>query len=85
MSASNAEVEQLAREMFKMADTDNSGFIDAKEVQALFIKINNENKKKTDPAKLKKEVECFMKQIDQNKDNKVSFAEFIEFVKKMFE
>jgi len=85
MSSCSAEVEQLAREMFKMADTDNSGYIDAKEVQAMFIKINNETKQKTDPAKLKKEVESFMTQIDKNKDNKVSFDEFIVFVKKMFE
>ena len=56
------------RKAFAAFDKDNSGFIDANELQ----QISKELGRELEPA----EVDECMKDLDMNKDNKISYEEF---------
>jgi calmodulin len=61
-------LEEVIKKVFKAFDTDNSGFIDAQEL----ADVSKELGKVMDQAELE---EC-LKDLDQNKDGKISLEEF---------
>lgn len=63
-----AELESIIVKAFKAFDKDGSGFIDAKELKQIAKEIGRE----LDPAEID---EC-MKDLDIDKDNRISFEEF---------
>jgi len=72
-------------EAFKKVDRDNSGFIDlseAEHVLRLVYEAPNFKGNKVDDETIKKEAQEMISSMDQNKDNKVSLAEFINFAEK---
>jgi len=74
--SSKAEALAMAEDMFKLADKDNSGFIETKELAKFFTQLNKEGGKPHDAATIKKEVQGFMSKMDKNNDSKISFEEF---------
>lgn len=62
------ELEGVLRKAFTAFDKDGSGFIDAKELK----QISKEAGRELDPAEL---AEC-MRDLDVNKDNRISYDEF---------
>jgi len=78
-------LEGLARKIFDESDRDKNGFIDANELEALLTQINTDFDGKQTPAQIKKFAQDYMKTLDKNNDNKLSFDEFLEYVKKAFQ
>lgn len=62
------QLDEVIRKVFKAFDTDNSGFIDSQEL----ADVSKELGRTLEPAELE---EC-LKDLDQNKDGKISFQEF---------
>jgi len=83
--ALDAALKDLAKQLFDGSDTDKDGYIDAKELGALFAKINTDLNGKQTPAQLKKFTEDTMKEFDTNHDNKLSYDEFLASAKKLLE
>jgi len=81
----DAELTKLARVLFDETDVDKSGFIEIGELERLIAQMNKDIKKKQNPAELKKEVQEAMQKLDTNKDNKISFDEFVAFARKLLE
>jgi len=84
MACSKADAEKGLREAFKAVDKDNSGSIDAKEVEAILVKYYQDKKKPCDQAKLKKDVQSFLADVDKNHDSKVSLDEFLKYFMQYF-
>jgi len=64
---------------FNQVDTDKSGWIDVKEVENVLTNYYKSAGKTCDPAKCKKEAGDFMKDVDQNKDSKITLDEFLKY------
>ena len=64
---------------FSSADTDNSGFIEKKEINNFLTKFAEE--RSIDPPS-NKEIEETLKKFDTNKDGKLSKSEFVFLIKK---
>lgn len=62
--------EEELRAAFQKFDQDNSGYIQAKELQAIMSKMGR-NVSKT-------EIEAIIKSLDSSGDGKISFAEFVQ-------
>jgi Ca2+-binding EF-hand superfamily protein len=80
MACDKGKIEQELKAAFNEVDTDRSGFIDAGEVEKMLMSYLQGKGKKADPAKIKSEVAAFVKDLDKDKDNKVSLKEFTDFV-----
>ena len=77
----NALAQQIAQEIFKKFDADNSGTIDKEEAKEIFmdqLKKSGSTLLKFDEAQF----EEFFSKADANKDGEISFEEAQEFVKK---
>lgn len=66
--------EQELRNIFRKFDSDNSGFIEAKEIRAV-LKSMGQNLAEAD-------VNDAVKALDRNRDGKISFDEFAKFFRK---
>jgi len=84
MACSKADAEKGLRAAFQAVDKDNSGSIDAKEVEAILVKYYQDKKKPCDQAKLKKDVQSFLADVDKNHDSKVSLDEFLKYFMQYF-
>jgi len=79
MACSKADAEKSLRAAFNAIDTDHSGSIEGKEVEAVLVAYHKSKGKPQDSAKLKKEVQSFLNDCDKNHDNKVSVDEFLKY------
>lgn len=68
MTKEYAQLDEVMRKVFKSFDTDGSGFIDSIELEAVAKELG----RPMDAAELE---EC-LKDLDQNKDGKISYEEF---------
>jgi len=82
MACDKAAIEKEIKQCFDAVDTDKSGFIESGEVEALFLQIY-QRKGNTANPKTKGAVEAFVKELDTNKDGKVSLQEFSDFAVKV--
>jgi Ca2+-binding EF-hand superfamily protein len=64
---------------FKMVDTDNSGSIDASELEKVLQTYYKSSGKPVDAAKIKSDTTAFLQEVDKNRDNKVNLDEFLNF------
>ena len=80
MACDKAQVEKEVKQCFDVVDKDRSGFIDSAEVESLLMQYFQAKGRKPDPAKVKSECAAFVKDLDTNKDGKVSLKEFTDFV-----
>jgi len=84
MPTDKAELENVAKTIFKEFDCDNSGFIDGKEFEHALQQYNKNTKQKLSDAQIKKEATEFIQKVDQNADGKVSFKEFFDLILLLF-
>jgi len=76
------ELHQNLEKAFKVIDADNSGYIDAAEVENLIKTVYNDPNyqgAKVDDEQIKKEAEIMLAALDENSDKKISLSEFINF------
>jgi len=64
---------------FDQVDTNHSGTIEGSEVEAVLQAYYKHSGKQCDAAKCKNESQAFMKELDKNKDNKISRDEFLNY------
>jgi len=75
-------VENVAKNVFKLADSDKNGFISLSELETLTRFIASECGSST-PSR--EDVFNVMLALDTNTDSKLSFEEFVPFVKEVLE
>jgi len=64
---------------FRSVDLDHSGSIDTAEVEKVLEAYYKHSGKPIDHAKIKNESAAFMRDVDKNKDNKISLDEFVKY------
>jgi len=88
MATNKEEARQCLEKAFKEVDADESGFIEAHEVERVIRGVYNAPNfkgRKADEVEIKKEALDMIASMDQNNDHKVSLAEFISFFEKVLE
>lgn len=75
-------INETAKGLFDIADSDKSGSIDAKEFTNLLIDFS---KSAEIPTPSEEEIEQIIASFDSNKDGKFNLQEFTEFIKRVFE
>lgn len=77
--------EQNLRKSFDEMDKDKSGFLERKEIRKLIIILSKGfADAKTEKAQREKDIDEIMETTDVNKDRKISFAEFVGFLRLTF-
>ncbi|CAG9310987.1 unnamed protein product [Blepharisma stoltei] len=71
---------RMARQPFQEIDSDNSGYIEEKELLKIMTKASF-NMKCKPPTK--EQVKAIMREIDRNQDGKISFNEFLEMLRSL--
>ena len=88
MAGNKDEVRQCLEKAFKEVDADNSGFVEAGEIEKVLRGVYNAPNfkgKRADDVEIKKEAQDMITTMDQNGDKKVSLSEFITFFTKVLE
>jgi len=85
MACSKADAEKCLTQAFNAVDTDKSGSIEGKEVEAVLVAYHKSKGKPHDSAQLKKEVQSFLNDVDKNHDNKVSRKEFLDYFMQLYQ
>jgi len=85
MACSKADAEKCLKEAFNAIDTDHSGTIEGKEIEAVLVAYHKSKGKPHDSAKLKKEVQSFLNDCYKNHDNKVSQDEFLKYFMQLYQ
>jgi Ca2+-binding EF-hand superfamily protein len=79
MACSKAEAKEALTKAFKAVDLDGSGSIDSQELEKVLESYYKSTGKGCDAAKVKKEAQAFLQEVDKNKDNKVCLDEFLTY------
>jgi len=64
---------------FHQVDKDRSNFIEEREVENVLNHYYKATGKQCDSAKCKHEATAFLKEVDKNKDGKISLDEFVNY------
>jgi len=81
---SKADAEKALREAFKAVDTDNSGSISAKELETILLSYYKSKGKPCDQAKVQKEAQAFLDEVDKNHDHQIELEEFLSYFMQFF-
>ena len=76
---SKTEAKSALTKAFQSVDRDNSGTIDAKELEAVLKSYYDGTKKPCDNARIKDEAQKFILEVDKNKDGKINLEEFLNY------
>lgn len=80
MSCDKAKAEAELKKVFEKVDKDRSGFIESKEVGNVLREYYSGMGKSVGEPQIEKEAAAFLKDVDQNKDSKVSLQEFTNYI-----
>ena len=80
--------DEILKTSFDIFDKDKSGFIDRVELKDAAIHIRTlstkkYNPKNTDPKHIEEEITNILNEFDYNKDGKISYGEYKDFMKKV--
>jgi len=80
MCQDKAKAEAELKKVFEKVDKDHSGFVDTSEVENILKEYYASMGAPVKPGQISQEAAAFLKDVDKNKDNKVSLQEFTNYI-----
>jgi len=74
-----AEAKSALTKAFRTIDVDHSDFIDEQELEKVLMHYYKATGKTCDQSNIKTEALAFLKEVDKNKDGKISLDEFVNY------
>jgi len=72
------------RKCFDAVDTDHSGSISAGELENILLQYYKSTGKPVDQAKVKKDAQAFLTEVDKNHDHMIELDEFLSYFMQFF-